>query len=204
MDTSIRPKIVVGVSGSWASAAALAWAAADSRGRHAELLVVRAWQPDQIAPYAIQSGRRDRRQQQEAVTGDLAALLSAAFGADEQHRPTTRVIEGTAERVLADASAGADLLVLGSTSAPATAGGAIGPVIQGCLSRAHCPVVVIGPEGRTADSTAGLGRQSARGRLAGVAGHQRSNGAPAYHGPSRRLVTTGAVTVTVSAPRTDE
>jgi nucleotide-binding universal stress UspA family protein len=204
MDTSIRPKIVVGVSGSRASAAALAWAAAEAQGRHAELLVVRAWQPEQLAPCAMQSGRRDRRQQQEAVTGDLAASLSVAFGADEQHRLTTRVLEGTAERVLADASTGADLLVLGSTSAPALADCAIGPVIRSCLGRAHCPVVVIGPEGRTAGSTAGLAGQSAGGRLAGAAGHQQSNGALAHHGASRRLVTTGALPVAGSAPRTGE
>jgi Universal stress protein family len=44
-----------------------------------------------------------------------------------------------------DASAGADLLVLGSASGR-LAGRSAGPVIRTCLSRAHCPLVAVRAE----------------------------------------------------------
>jgi len=66
-----------------------------------------------------------------------------------------------AERVLVDLSAGADLLVLGSASG-LTDGRSIGPVIRGCLSRAHCPVVVVGPEGPPGSEPDYLDRMTAR------------------------------------------
>ncbi len=59
----------------------------------------------------------------------------------------TEIIEGEPERALAQKSEGADLLVLGSASARGPAGRPLGPVIRTCLSRANCPVVVLGPEG---------------------------------------------------------
>jgi hypothetical protein len=42
------------------------------------------------------------------------------------------------------------------------AGRSIGPVIAGCLSRAHCPVVVVGPEGPRSRDTGYLDRLTIR------------------------------------------
>jgi hypothetical protein len=80
--------------------------------------------PTSSPHYAVQASRRDRRQKHEAVMSELAVRLRAVFG---QPSLTTRVVEGSAERVLAEASAGADRPVLGSTSAPALAGRSAGP-----------------------------------------------------------------------------
>jgi len=65
---------------------------------------------------------------------------------------STELVEGAPERVLADASADADLLVLGSGSQspvahvdPQIVDRPTGPVIRACLSHARCPVVIISP-----------------------------------------------------------
>lgn len=142
-----RPTIVVGVSGSRASAAALRWAAEEARRRDARLVAVRAWESAQHAHYAVPAGHQNPEHLRQAVTWELAGTLRSAFGARLPGNLFTEVVEGKAERVLVDRSAGADVIVLGSTSSPGFSGRSIGPVIRSCLSRAHCPVVVIGPEG---------------------------------------------------------
>jgi nucleotide-binding universal stress UspA family protein len=151
---SSKPVIVVGVSGSVASAAALRWAAAEARRRGARLVAVRAWVPAQPAFYAVPAHHHDAADERHTATSDLARTLRAVFGAKPPPGLFTEVAEGTPERVLTERSAGAELLVLGSTSAPTVAGRPVGPVIRSCLGRAHCPVVVIGPEG-LADAAGG-------------------------------------------------
>jgi nucleotide-binding universal stress UspA family protein len=141
-----KPFIVVGVSDSVASKAALRWAADEARHRGARLMVIRAWEPTHIASYAPHPLREDAAHERHAVTCELGHTLYATFGAKLPSYLFTEVIEGVPERVLADESAGADMLVLGSTSVPVLVGRSVGPVIRSCLSRAHCPVVVIGPE----------------------------------------------------------
>ncbi len=147
MNNSTKPVIVVGASGSWASRAALRWAADEAGRLGGRLIAVRAWEPYHPAYYAPHAEYRDRDHERQAVAAELASTLRAVFGAEPPPDLLTEVREGMAERVLAERSAGADLLVLGSTSAPTVVGRSIGSVIRSCLSRAHCPVVVIGPEG---------------------------------------------------------
>jgi len=151
MDDYERPVIVVGVSGSEASAAALGWAAEEARRRDARVVAVRTWAPAQVAYYAYHAPHCDAEQERKAAAAGLASTIRAVFGSNPPPGLLTEVTEGMPERVLADRSAGADLLVLGSTSTPSVMGRSIGPVIRSCLSRAHCPVVVIGPEGRVGD-----------------------------------------------------
>jgi nucleotide-binding universal stress UspA family protein len=141
------PVIVVGVSGSPASAGALRWAADEAGREHGTLRVVRTWKSEPRAFYAHPaSGPQDAARQHQLARDGLITMISAVLGSEDLSNVTADVIEGIAERVLVDLSAGADLLVLGSASG-LTAGRSIGPVIRGCLSRAHCPVVVVGPEG---------------------------------------------------------
>jgi len=134
--------IVVGVSGSEASAAALRWAADEARRRHATLRVVRSWDAEFTAPYAA-GGDLSRGQQREAACAELWAQMVTAFGPACPAGVVIELAEGVAERTLVDRSAGADLLVLGSASAGPGTGRSIGPVVRACLSRAQCPVVVV-------------------------------------------------------------
>ncbi len=145
-----QPAVVVGVSGSRASAAALRWAADEARRRHAGLRVVRSWDPEFRAPYAPSDSQPTRAQQREAASDGLAALVRTEFGSETPDGVTTELAQGIAERTLVDRSAGADLLVLGSASRPTPAGRSIGPVIRACLSRAQCPVVVVCAAGQPA------------------------------------------------------
>ncbi len=151
MSTAKQSRIVVGVSGSLASLRALRWAAQEAIRREARLEIVLAWQPQQPAYYAVQVSHADRAQQQETANRRLGLILGNVANAELPDQLTADVVEGLAERVLAERSAGAVMLVLGSTSSPALSGRSIGPVIRSCLSRAACTVVVVGPEEGASD-----------------------------------------------------
>ena len=147
MSTTRQPAIVVGVSGSPASLTALRWAAAEAERLNGRLEAVLAWAAPPYALYAPQPAPLNSEQRREHAHCDLAAAVRAVFGPVPPDYLDTDVVEGQPERALADTSAGADLLVLGSASAHGQSGRSLGPVIRTCLSRAHCPVVVVGPEG---------------------------------------------------------
>ncbi len=140
------PTIVVGVSGTPASAGALRWAADETERRHGQLKVVQIWSAEQHAYYAPPVWPEDLAPSEQRASKELAATLQAVLGDGPHGNLTAKVAEGTAERALVEQSAGADLLVLGSASGH-LAGRSIGPVVRTCVSRAHCPVVVVGPEG---------------------------------------------------------
>jgi nucleotide-binding universal stress UspA family protein len=151
-----RPVLVVGVGGSAASLAALAWAASEARRRDAKLRVVQAWQPRPArASYAgtgrAVSGGTGNELAMEALAADhLAAHVRSVLGVRSDIDVVTELIEGSPERVLAEASADAELLVLGSGNYapvahadPLIVDKPIGPVIRSCLSHARCPVLII-------------------------------------------------------------
>ncbi len=145
MSSVTEPVVVVGVNGSRASAAALRWAADEADRRHAWLRVVRGWSPQFDAPYAPADIRPAPELQRQAAGEALSALLRGAFGARLPQRVTAELTEGVAERLLVEESADADLLVLGSAAVPCSRARSVGPVVRACLSRAHCPVVVVSP-----------------------------------------------------------
>jgi nucleotide-binding universal stress UspA family protein len=160
---SVRPSVVmVGVSGSSASAAALRWAADEALRRHAVLRVVHGWDAEPRAPYA--SGcARPAAQQLAAADGELTRVLGLAFGPELPAELSAELVRGVPERVLIDRSAEADLLVLGSAAPPSPAGRAVGPVVRACLHRAQCPVVVVGaPDPALAARNRNAAERSAR------------------------------------------
>jgi nucleotide-binding universal stress UspA family protein len=164
MTTARSPAIVVGVSGSRASVTALGWAAGEAARLHGRLHAVLAWTAPSHASYAPSPPPLDQEKCRECAHRDLAAAVRAVFGPAPPDYVVTEVVEGQPERALTEKSAGADLLVLGLASACGLAGRSLGPVIRTCLSRAHCPVVVVGPEdisgGSPADA-AGAAREFA-------------------------------------------
>lgn len=144
MDGVSGPKMVVGVDGSAGSRRALRWAAEEARQRHGRLRVVLAWEPACLAAYSSVTAHADRREQERAARSLLAETLRLAFGADAPDHVAAKVVQGVAERVLVEESCGADLLVLGSTSASERGWPSVSPVIRGCLHQARCPVMIIG------------------------------------------------------------
>lgn len=145
MSSVTEPVVLVGVSESWASVAALRWAADEADRRHARLRVVRGWSPAFDAPYAPADIRPAPEQQRKAAGEALSALLRRVFGAQLPQGVTAELAEGIAERVLVAESGKADLLVLGSATKPYSRARSVGPVVRACLSRARCPVVVVSP-----------------------------------------------------------
>lgn len=144
-------RIVVGVDGSAASAAALRWAVREARLRHAAVHLVHAYHSDPRlhASYASCSwlARQDER---------FAAAKEILTAAEEQaHRQlppgrlTSELVNEPPARALIDRTADAEMLVLGTTRLtpePGQPPPPMGPVARACLSLAHCPVVVVAPD----------------------------------------------------------
>ena len=135
--------VVVGVDGSPGSAIALRFALEEARLRGATLHVVGAWQIPALA-YAEGGGAGMGDLGAELGTGAGQALDDALAGVDvgdvavEQH-----VLEGHPARVLLDAGAGADLIVVGSRGLGGFARMLLGSVGQEVTHHAPCPTVIV-------------------------------------------------------------
>ena len=163
-----QPVVGVGVGASGAATAALIWAAREARSRGARLRVIRAWQPHPLrALYAAANGRPPPPCR-AAAASLLDAQVRSSLGDTTGLDLVAEVIEGPAERVLADVSAELDVLVLGSGGQspvtqvdPLVVDRPVGPVVRACLSHARCPVVIITPAmapGLTGTGLSGTGR----------------------------------------------
>jgi nucleotide-binding universal stress UspA family protein len=143
-------RIVVGIDGSAAAAAALRWAAAEVRLRGVRLHVVYVrdrYRPEP-APYAPPG---------ESYADDLSvppetALRQAVHAALGPHLPSDCLLEaaeGLPVHVLLDRAEGAHMLVLGSRHAgirrPDGPTVPLGPIVRDCLRGAPCPVLVVPP-----------------------------------------------------------
>jgi nucleotide-binding universal stress UspA family protein len=141
-------RIVVGVDGTTASAAAVRWAVREALLRQASVHLVFADDHDRRirAPYA---GRWNEPRPDED-TAAATALCTAEQQASQALPParlSSERADGSPSRVLIDRSAGAEMLVLGSAyQARRSASDAwppMGPVTRACLHSAACPVVVM-------------------------------------------------------------
>jgi nucleotide-binding universal stress UspA family protein len=151
MRASGSTRVVVGVDGSPASAAALRWAAAEARvqGMRLHVVHVRDRQavvaPGHIAPSAG-GAAADRAVAECAVKAMICQTLDQESCPDVQ----LELADGLPVRVLLDRAAGAALLVLGSARPGAMDAGPVGrprpplgPVARDCLRAAPCPVVMV-------------------------------------------------------------
>lgn len=141
-------RIVVGVDGSAASAAAVGWAVREARLRDSAVHLVCACHSDTgtRAPYAPASSN--------ALHGELRAVAQALLDrtAEDAGRdlPAERLIAELADespaRALLRRAVHAEMLVVGATRHIGAAGqpaSALGPVTRACVRQARCPVVVI-------------------------------------------------------------
>jgi len=142
-----QARIVVGIDGSEYSKDALRWAARQAGFTDAALDVVIGWQ------YPVFYGWAPGAQDFDfagAAGQALAEAIDDVLGADRPARLRTHVVEGHAGPALVDASAGADLLVVGSRGHGGLADALLGSVSTYCVQHAPCPVTVIRPAGRAA------------------------------------------------------
>jgi nucleotide-binding universal stress UspA family protein len=142
-----RPRIVVGVDGSGGAEHALQWAAQQARYSGATLEVVMAWQYPAFfgwAPVGVDSDDFGA-----IASKTLDETLTRVFGPERPGWLEARVVEGYPAQVLVDASAGADLLVVGSRGHAGFADALLGSVSTYCVHHAHGPVTVIRPPRRS-------------------------------------------------------
>ncbi|HLI39029.1 MAG TPA: universal stress protein [Streptosporangiaceae bacterium] len=174
-------RIVVGVDGSAAADAAVRWAVAEARLRHAAVHLVCACPSDVRlrAPYAPSSWRPPRDECDAAGKEILAGAAAAVRHRLPPGRLISELVSAPPAQALLDRTAGAEMLVLGTWRASRVAGQPpppLGPVARACLRLAHCPVVIVEPDGQAA----GRVGQPAHGRY-GRSRHRRDR-APAAAG----------------------
>ncbi|MHB8219978.1 MAG: universal stress protein [Acidimicrobiales bacterium] len=120
-------KIVVGVDGSDGARSALLWAAAEAMRRGAPLDVVHSW---------LAVGEHAAAQR---VAEDGASAVSLIYPGVHV---TTSVTQQPPAQALVEASADAELLVVGSRGLGGFRGLMLGSVSAQCVEHARCPVVV--------------------------------------------------------------
>lgn len=138
-----RARIVVGVDGSDRSKDALRWAAQQAELTGATLEAIAVWHDPGVSGLAAANPRELGLSKLAEQT--LAHAVDEVFGADHPAWLRTRVVEGHAAQVLVDASADADLLVVGSHGHGRFVSALLGPVSTHCVHHARCPITVIRP-----------------------------------------------------------
>lgn len=137
---------VVGVDGSKASYAALRWALANAqrRGEGATVHVVSV-HPAEYAVGMVDAplAWHDHIEHRERISNLISDVLKQADDEGLGNVNLTRQESvGHTARILLDAAADADLLVLGNRGHGGFAGLLLGSVSQAIVRHAHCPVAV--------------------------------------------------------------
>lgn len=140
------PGIVVGLDGSEHSTKALDWAVKHAALEHAPLTVLAvhevalsAWTGSPIIfPEDRPEEEHARQAAQEAVNKAIGEL-----GGPGPESVTVRALSGQAAQALIEASADADLVVVGSRGAGGFATLLTGSVSSQVVNHASCPVVVV-------------------------------------------------------------
>jgi nucleotide-binding universal stress UspA family protein len=136
--------ILVGVDGSAHARRALDWALAEARLRGWRCLLVHAHE------FGVAGASPYVHIPVEELTRDAQAVLDRELThARQAGCPVAgRVVLGGAARALVEASAEADMLVVGSRGRGGLVGALLGSVSTSCVHHATCPVVVIPPPDR--------------------------------------------------------
>ncbi|MEU2225961.1 universal stress protein [Streptomyces sp. NPDC018347] len=131
-----RP-ITAGVDGTEESLAALDWAAREAVRRELPLRVVHAWR------YAEALAAADRDTQRGWVSEGVAEAVRTVTERHPGLAVTTDVVEAGAGHALAEAAAGAEMLVLGSRGHGPVVGFLLGSVGRHVIAEAARPVVLV-------------------------------------------------------------
>jgi nucleotide-binding universal stress UspA family protein len=136
-------RIVAGVDGSASSLEALRWAIGQAELTGSSVDAVIAWQPPAASGLGWGAALADDTDYAELAAKTVTEAVSMVADPASWVRVRPMVGEGNPAQVLLDASAGADLLVVGSRGHGGFASALLGSVSLHCTHHAHCPVVVI-------------------------------------------------------------
>jgi nucleotide-binding universal stress UspA family protein len=167
--------VVVGVSATSKSPAALAWAAAQAKANDGRLIAVRVLKrPAGDAGETTPAPGRPGRESQQA---DLAADVAEALGPD--NGAECQVLYGGRRRGLLTVAEGADLLVIDAARTPSSTS----RLAHRVIAEATCPVVVL-PLAMTGEPSWGITKAA---RSVGEAALRAvgSSGRPGYRPPER-------------------
>ncbi len=138
-DSSQKRPVVVGVDGSASSREALSWAVRQARLLETPVRAVMAWnRPAAYGLYAV----TDEIDWGDDARQTLEAAVTQEVGEDTGD-VTTEVVRGHPAKVLVDASAEAELLVVGNRGRGGFAEALLGSVSEHVVRHAACPVVVV-------------------------------------------------------------
>jgi nucleotide-binding universal stress UspA family protein len=180
-DRPIR-RVVVGVDGSPASAAALGWAIDEAAAHQADLDVVHAFHvPNRrirgpTEPCGAWAGIED------AATTMVDHMVYRAVDRVERlpRRIDQVVVNAPPAGTLLQVARNADILAIGARGYSGFAGRLLGPVARQCVGHADCPVVVVPARPATA-AGARPGEEPSRGRIVvGTDGSPNSRAALAW------------------------
>jgi nucleotide-binding universal stress UspA family protein len=135
-------RIVVGVDGSKNAADALRWGVAIAERRGWSVSALLAWDtleqhhPDRVRRFASDYGQADA----EAA---LDAYVTDAVGPDRAGLVAKEAVVGSPAPLLIDASAEAEMLVLGPRGSGAALTAVLGSVSLYCTQWARCPVAIV-------------------------------------------------------------
>jgi nucleotide-binding universal stress UspA family protein len=137
--------VVVGVDGSPASEAALAWAVRYAKAIGARMRAVLAWHypsaagspPVGVAPASVTSEVEQSRYE------ILATAIAAACGNEPALEVERKAIYGHPAQVLIEQSKEADLLVVGHAGHGGFKGMLLGSISTHAVTHASCPVTVV-------------------------------------------------------------
>jgi nucleotide-binding universal stress UspA family protein len=172
---SSTARVVVGVNGSPASRAAVAWAAEEAGTRAAPVLLVHTWtvSPSGDAAWLLQAD--EVRQAEAQVLVEAGELLRSLAPGVEQDSDLS---EGRPDTALVRAGEHASLLVLGRHSGSSAW---LGPVLGHVSVRSGCPVVAVPADhvGTSGSVVVGVdGSSVSQDAVAFAFGHASRRGAP--------------------------
>lgn len=140
--------VVVGVDGSEVSQKATDYAFREAQARDAELIAVHTWMDMQVQ--ASLAGLAAAQAEWAEIEREQAELLSSRLSDLQEKYPEVKVKKVIARdrpvRALADASEGAQLLVVGSHGRGGFRGMLLGSTSRALLQAAPCPMMVVRPD----------------------------------------------------------
>ncbi|MFE9021408.1 universal stress protein [Streptomyces sp. NPDC007808] len=137
-------RVLLGVGEEAHDSAAVRFAFQEAERRGAVLEAVRAWRcpAHETTDHPLLAGEPTRLHEQRAAE-TLEAALNEVAAEHPSVRLHRRTAEGPARKVLLDASATADLLVVGARRRMSTSGLQLGRVAHTVLHHSACPVAVV-------------------------------------------------------------